>query len=277
MNIYRPSLAVIEKINQETRDTRTFTLRFLDDDIREKYKFSPGQFNMVSIFGVGEAPFSITSDPEAEGIFEHTIRMVGSVTNAIFKLREGDIVGVRGPFGKGWPLDEAKGKDLLIVAGGIGIAPLRPVIYYTIKHRDEFNKVEVLYGARTPGDLLYVDEYDRWTQAKNFRLLLTVDAVPKGVKWDHRVGVVTKLFEDMETKPDNSIVFICGPEIMMKFAVKGLLERGFNKRQIYLSMERRMKCGVGKCGHCQIGSKYVCKDGPVFSYDEVEPLPDKIV
>ncbi|MHA1594117.1 MAG: FAD/NAD(P)-binding protein [Candidatus Baldrarchaeia archaeon] len=276
-NPYVPHPAVIKEIKTETRDTKTFRLEFLDENVKKAYQFKPGQFNMVGVFGVGEAPFSITSNPDEKEYFEHTIRAVGNVTNTIHKLKEGDILWVRGPYGRPWPIEEAKGKNILIVAGGLGLAPLRPVIYYIANHRDEFGYVEVLYGARTPLDMLYRSEMDEWRKIKDFTLRLTVDMVPEGVEWEHRVGVVTVLFEEMDSRPENTVVMVCGPEIMMHFVVKGLVERGFAKNQIYLSMERRMHCGIGKCGHCQIGSKFVCRDGPVFTFEEVEPLPDKIV
>ena len=276
-NPYLGDEALIKRVKKQTYDTKTFTFAFKSVERQRSFSFSPGQFNVIGRFGVGEAPFSITSDPSIKEAFEHTVRRVGNVTGVLDRLREGDGVYVRGSYGKGWPLEKAKGRNILIVAGGIGFPPLRPFIMYAKNHRNEFGHIEILYGARTPSDLIYTDEFDEFRSIEDTKLLLTVDAVPEGEKWDHRVGVVTTLFEDMTSTLRKTIVFTCGPEIMMKFVVKGLLERGFAEDQIYLSMERRMKCGIGKCGHCQIGPKFVCRDGPVFPYSEVKVLPDKIV
>jgi NAD(P)H-flavin reductase len=276
-NPYLGAEVGIKRINRETYDTKTFIMAFKSKKRQRAFSFSPGQFNVIGRFGIGEAPFSITSNPENKENFEHTIRKVGNVTGILDGVQEGDIVYLRGPYGKGWPIEEVKGKNVLLVAGGIGLPPLRPFILYVKHHRAEFGKLEILYGARTPSDLIYRDRFDEFRKIKDTRLLLTVDALPEGERWDYKVGVVTILFEDMNSTPENTIVFTCGPEIMMKFVVKGLLERGFKPNQIYLSMERRMKCGIGKCGHCQLGPKFVCKDGPVFLYAEIKDLPDKIV
>ncbi|HGE72583.1 TPA: Ni/Fe hydrogenase subunit gamma [Candidatus Poribacteria bacterium] len=276
MNVYRPHLAIIEKIKQENDDTRTFSLRFIRKKIRDEFRFKPGQFNMISVFGFGEAPFSISSDPEIKGRFEHTIRRVGTLTNALFGFDEGHVVGVRGPFGNGWPLDKAKGKNLLLIAGGTGLISLRPAIYHIMRNRSEFGDVELLYGARSPSNLLFIDEHNLWARSKNFRMFLTVEKVSNGLKWDYEMGVITEHLDKIKTD-NNPIVFLCGPEIMMKYTLKELMRLGFKKHQIYLSMERRMRCGIGKCGHCQIGPKYVCRDGPVFVYDDVENLPDKLL
>lgn len=276
-NPYLGNEAIIKGIKKQTRDTKTFTLAFKDGGRQRSFSFTPGQFNVVGIFGVGEAPFSISSDPSKKESFDHTIRIVGSVTGVLDRMVEGDSVYVRGPYGKGWPVDKAKNKNILVIAGGIGLPPLRPFIMYVRNYRDQFGDIEILYGARTPSDLIFTDEFEEFRRIKDTKFLLTVDGVPKGEKWDHKVGVVTKLFEDMASTPNKTIVFTCGPEIMMRFVVRGLLGMGFRDNQIYVSMERRMKCGIGKCGHCQIGPKFVCRDGPVFSYPEIKGLPDKIV
>lgn len=280
LNLYVPTKAVIEKIKTQTHDTKTFTIRPANG---EKFDFKPGQFNMVSLLGYGEAPISISSSPYNRETFDHTIRFVGSLTNTIEKYREGSIVGIRGPFGSSWPVEEAKGKNVLLVAGGIGLAPLRPFIMQMFHDRNSYGKIQILYGARGTCELLFTDEFDEWKKHPDTELDLTVDKLEEGEKWDNNVGVVTTLYEMTKAKmkdkidPANTIAVICGPEIMMRFAGRGLLERGFYMPQIYLSMERRMKCGVGKCGHCQIGSKFVCKDGPVFRYDEARELHDTIL
>ncbi|HBT20219.1 MAG TPA: Ni/Fe hydrogenase subunit gamma [Peptococcaceae bacterium] len=271
-----PSMVKIIDVTEETKDTKTIKLTFVDDEVRNKFSFKPGQFNMLTVLGVGEAPLSISSDPGEKEYFSHTIRRVGNVTGAITKLCVGDTFGARGPYGNGWPMDKIQDKNILIIAGGIGLAPLRPVIYSIKNERENYGKMEILYGARTPGDCLYRREYDEWKKIPHTRLLLTVDSVPEGMEWEHDVGVVTLLFDKISLNPTETAVLICGPEIMMKFSVQKLLEMGFKDKDIYLSMERRMNCGISKCGLCQIGPKFVCQDGPVFSYFELCNLTEKI-
>lgn len=266
----------VKGIRNETHNTNTYTLETVDEP-NSSFLFEAGQFVMLDVMGVGESAFTISSYPGDTSSFELTIRSVGRVTSAVHRLKVGDHVGIRGPYGNGWPLKRAVEKSLLIVSGGSGCAPLRPVI---LKHKSEQNiflSLEILYGARTPGDVLYKKEFKEWSNLPRTRLHLTVDNVSPDVNWRHNVGVVTKLFNSMETFPDDSLVFICGPEIMMKYSVLSLLNLGFSEDQLFLSMERRMRCGIGLCGHCQIGPKYVCKDGPVFQYSELKRLPDHIV
>lgn len=271
---YVPSTVEIVNVKRQTVDVKTYTVRFAKEQDRKKFRVMPGQFIMVSIPGLGEAPFSLSAVPEKTDSFDTTIRTVGNVTSVLNRCSVGARLGVRGPYGRPWPIKEAKGKDVLLVAGGIGLAPLRPVITTIRKNRRAYGNFEILYGARTPSDQVFTDEYEEWRRTARTRLSLTVDSVPTGVIWPHETGVVTGLFEDMETSPENSIVMTCGPEIMMRFVVRGLLARNFRKDQIYVSLERRMKCGMGHCGHCQIGEKFVCRDGPVFTYLELEGLPD---
>ncbi len=273
-NPYIPSKAIIKKIGKETADTNTYTLAFLDKEKRDRFSFTPGQFVMVSVLGIGEAPISLSSSPLNRECFDITIRKVGDVTNAISKMKKGDILWLRGPYGNGWPMEEARGKNLLIIAGGIGLPPLRGVIANIEKKREEYGQLEILYGARTPRDLIFQYEYDGWKKIKGARLEITVDEAQE--KWDGNIGLVTSLFPRMVTHPSNAVVFTCGPEIMMLYVTKCLETMGFKEQQIYVSMERRMKCGIGKCGHCQIGSRYVCKDGPVFSFTELKKIPDTI-
>ncbi|MGB9859271.1 MAG: FAD/NAD(P)-binding protein [Moorellaceae bacterium] len=274
-NPFKPERAVIKEITPETHDTTTYTFSFLDEAVRREFRFRPGQFNMLTIFGIGEAPISICSNPGNTDTFQHTIRHVGNVTNALAKMKPGDTVGVRGPYGTGWPLEVLPARNLLIVAGGIGLAPLRPVIHEVCNRRKDFGQVEILYGARTPADLLYRSEFDLWRHM-DVRVRLTVDCDPEG-NWTESVGVVTELFPEMSSRPEDTVVFTCGPEIMMAFVVKGLLARGFRPEQIYVSLERRMNCGVRKCGKCQIGPKFVCRDGPVFAYAELLSLPEEVL
>ena len=269
-----PQEAKIEKIKWETYDTFTFRVSFADSALKASYRYSPGQFNMVSLFGLGEAPISISSEPYRAGSFDHTIRAVGSVTKFFSRMKEGQEIGIRGPYGSSWPVEEAKGKNVLVVAGGIGLAPLRPFIMQVFHDRSAYKHFQILYGARTPGDMLYTDEFPEWRKQPDTTFLLSADAVPEGEKWEHQVGVVTTLFDRLDVPTLNTVVLTCGPEIMMKFVVLGLLKKGFVPKQIYLSLERRMKCGVALCGHCQLGHRYVCKDGPVFTYDQVEGIFD---
>ncbi|MCC6446717.1 MAG: FAD/NAD(P)-binding protein [Armatimonadetes bacterium] len=271
-NPHIPDGAVIQGIKAQTYDTTTYTLSFRDPAVRDRYRFVPGQFNMMTLFGIGEAPISMSSDPTCQESFDHTVRAVGSVTRALTRMGVGDVVGLRGPFGNQWPVKEAEGKDILIVAGGIGLAPLRPFIMHVFASRPRYGKLEIFYGARTPSDLLFTDEFAAWQSQPGTRMLFSVDKVPEGGVWDRTVGVVTVLFEEMQTRPGGAVALICGPEVMMKFAAFSAMGAGFAPEQIYLSLERRMQCGVCLCGHCQIGSKYVCKDGPVFNYDEIKQV-----
>ena len=277
MNPYRPENAIIRDIKRQTYNTKTYTLSFENEQKRREFSFKPGQFIMVSLLGIGEAAFTPCSDPAERENFEITVRAVGNVTKTLDRLNVGDVVGVRGPYGTCWPLEEAKNKNILIIAGGLGINPIRSVITYVATHRNDYGDVEILYGAKTPDDLLFTYEFDDWRRMENTRLLLTVDAVPRESTWKHNVGVVTTLLEKMHASPDNTVALTCGPEIMMRFVVKGLIYRGFTSGQIFVSLERRMKCGIGICGHCQLGTKFVCKEGPVFRYADVEGLPDSML
>jgi NAD(P)H-flavin reductase len=270
-NPLQPLPATIEGINTETYDTRTYVMR-LEDSAGADFSYFPGQFNMVGLMGIGEAPISICSCPVEKGCFSHTVRAVGDVTNALGHLEPGARVWVRGPYGRGWPMKEAKGKPILIIAGGIGLAPLRSAILEIFRQRDEYGPLEILYGARTPGDLLYTDEFETWSEQRDTRLLVTVDSAGDDQNWKGYVGVVTHLIPKAATPLRDCMILVCGPEVMMKFTVGGLLPAGAGPDQVYLSLERRMECGIAMCGHCQIGPKYVCKDGPVFRYSEVRGL-----
>lgn len=271
MNEYSPNLAVIKKVRKETHDTNTYTLEFSDKKLQKSFSPAPGQFMMLSLFGIGESAISL-SDTSNNGSVTTTIRNVGSVTNAILRLKEGDFIGMRGPYGNGWPLERAEGKNVLIVVGGMGIVPLRGVVNYIKNNRKKFGDLEIIYGARTPDDMLFRYEFEKWKQIKKTRMDLTVDELPIETTSKCKIGLVTSCFPSMKTHHKNAIVLVCGPEIMMRYAAKCLETIGFKDRQIYLSLERRMKCGIGKCGHCQIGLKYVCKDGPVFNYADIKPF-----
>jgi NAD(P)H-flavin reductase len=249
----------------ETEDTFTVELAASDDG--PPMSFAPGQFTMVYAHGVGEVPLSISGDPARPEVLTHTIRAVGAVTNTLFELQVGDEIGVRGPYGVGWPMERMLGRDVLIVAGGIGLAPLRPAITQVLDMRDDYRSVSIVYGSRTPDDLLYEDDLHRWKSRFDVNVQVTVDR--DAPSWTGDVGVVTPLIGRMSFEPDNAIAVLCGPEIMMRVVAKDLRSRGISPTDIYVSLERNMKCAVGFCGHCQFGPSFVCKDGPVVMYDTV--------
>jgi NAD(P)H-flavin reductase len=261
----------VREVVKETPDTFTLTLQ--PQNGFHASAFQPGQFSMLWVFGVGELPISISGDPGNEDQLVYTVRSVGKATNALVSQKVGASVGVRGPFGTGWPVDVARGLDLVVVAGGIGLAPLRPVIYHVLSHRQDYERLVVLYGARSPRDLLYRKELATWARHRDTQVLVTVDY--GGLSWKHHVGVVTTLFKFARLRPARSVAILCGPEIMMRFVARDLEMLGLSRDQIYLSMERNMKCGIGSCGHCQYGPHFICKNGPVFPYEEIRPLMDK--
>lgn len=263
-----PALYQIRRFRKETEDT--FTVEVESRGNGDKFAFAPGQFNMVYVFGVGEIPISISGDPTNSKILVHTTRAVGTVTKAMYKLRRGDMLGLRGPFGTPWPLVEASGQDIVIVAGGIGLAPLRSALYYIIANREQYGKVVLLYGTRTPADILFREELERWRARFDFEVHVTVDRATSG--WKGNVGIVTSLIAKAPFDPRNAVALICGPEVMMRFTAMELHKRGVDNEAIYLSTERNMKCGIGLCGHCQFGPLFVCKDGPVFKYSQVKDL-----
>jgi NAD(P)H-flavin reductase len=251
----------------ETSDTATVVLDPVDG--RPPSGFSAGQFNMLYAFGLGEVAVSISGDPALPGTLTHTVRCVGKISTALSRSAPGDVIGVRGPYGRGWPLLAAQKKDLVVLAGGLGLAPLRPVLYEVLAHRERFGRVEVIYGARTPRDLLYYPEIQEWRQRTDWRFQVTVDAA--GRDWYGDVGVGTTRLPDARFDPAQTVAFVCGPEIMMRVSVRALLDRGLPESSIHLSMERNMKCAVAFCGHCQLGPAFVCRDGPVLSYGALRP------
>lgn len=255
----------VQQIRHEMPDT--FTLALESADGSAIFPFSCGQFNMLYVYGVGEIPISISGDPDRADPLVHTTRAVGAVSRAMCALRPGDTLGVRGPFGSHWPLEHADSKDVVIVAGGIGLAPLRSVMYQVIAHRERYGRVILLYGARTPADILYRRELERWRASFDMEVSITVDHAAGA--WRGSVGVVTKLIARAPFDPQKTIAFVCGPEIMMRFTAVELQKCGVAPEHLYVSMERNMKCAIGLCGHCQFGPYFVCKDGPVFQYSGV--------
>ena len=260
----------IDSITPEIPDVATYELSFVDPEVTERYRFLPGQFNMLYLPGVGEVAISISADPQSRQTWAHTIRVAGTVTQSLARLPAGATLGLRGPYGRPWPVAECAGKDVILVAGGIGLAPLRPVIYELLANRSLYGNVTLLLGARTPEGLLYPRQYPEW-QASGFDLQVTVDrALPD---WSDNVGVVTLLLDRLALPhPENTVLLMCGPEVMMHFTMKSAVKRGIPWQQIWLSSERNMQCAVGLCGHCQLGPTFVCKDGPVFRYDQMAPF-----
>jgi NAD(P)H-flavin reductase len=265
-----PHWAEIVKIIPEAEGVSTFHFKFTDPELQNRYYFEPGQFNMLYLPGYGEAAISMSSDLEyANGLLVHTIRHIGNVTKAISHLKVGDIVGIRGPFGTSWPLKAIEGMDIVIACGGIGLPPLRGAIHHIIQSRAKYGKVILLYGARTPNDLMYPSEYETWKKA-DFDMQVTVDRGDD--TWTGRVGVVPMWFYHFRVDPHKTAVLTCGPEIMMRFVIYEALARRISSDQIYISLERNMKCGQGACGHCQQGPYFICKDGPVFPFRKLENI-----
>jgi NAD(P)H-flavin reductase len=266
-----PQPFVVRQVIKETPDTFSLTLE--PNGAGDVTRFQPGQFSMLWVFGVGELPISISGDPAEGSRLVYTVRSVGQATNALVSSGVGDGVGVRGPFGTGWPAEAARGCDVVVVAGGIGLAPLRPLIYQVLGKRNEYGRLVLLYGARSPRDVLYRKELAAWRRHRDTQVLTTVDY--GGLSWGGHVGVVTTLFKYARLQPTRSVAMICGPEIMMRFVARELETQGLNRNAIYVSMERNMKCAVGFCGHCQYGPHFMCKDGPVFPYERVRPLLER--
>lgn len=255
----------VRSLRRETADTWTVSL-----DVSQRpggFPFQPGQFNMLYVFGVGEVAISISGDPGRPAELVHTVRAVGAGTRALCHVGRGGMLGVRGPYGRPWPLEEARGQDVVVVAGGLGLAPLRSVILHLLRHREEYGQVSLLVGARTPEDLPFRRDLERWQADSRLRVLITVDKASPG--WKEHVGVVPALLRDVAVDPARTVALTCGPEVMMRFTVRELERLGVPDTHIHLSLERNMKCAVAFCGHCQLVPYFLCKDGPVFSYDRL--------
>jgi NAD(P)H-flavin reductase len=266
-DIYRPVEATIEDIIVESTTIKTFILR-----PKEVLEFKTGQFIELTLPGVGEAPFTPSSDPNIKDKIDVTIMNVGRVTSLLHGLSKNISLGLRGPYGKGYPLDEFAGKDILIVGGGVGLAPLRSLLFSLFATIDKFNKVVLRYGARTPSDIIYKNAISEWAKKKKVDIVTTVDVGDP--TWKGNVGLVTTILKDLPVDLNKAVAVVCGPPIMMKFATLKLLDLGFKPRDIYLSMEKNMSCGLGKCGHCRIGRYYACKDGPVFTHEQLKDMHD---
>jgi sulfhydrogenase subunit gamma (sulfur reductase) len=266
-NPYRPYLGTLVGVTDLATDIKMFQVELDDAEARKDFAYRPGQFAFVSAFGVGEAPFGLTSTPLRGPVLEFAVNKVGTVTSALHGLGEGDAVGVRGPFGNWFPLDEMKGKNVILLGGGIGGAPLRPVIHTLLDNRADYGKLAILWAARSPSLLVFTEEFDDWRAAPHTELHLTVDRGDE--TWTDNVGLITELLEQVAPSPENAVTVTCGPPIMIKFTLLTLEKLGFTPEQMIVTLEAKMKCGMGKCGRCNLGEKYVCTDGPVFSYVEV--------
>ncbi len=274
-NIYKPYLATIAELKDETPDIRSLKLVFQDEAVREKFTFRAGQFAEYSAFGSGESTFCIASAPTRQGYIECCFRAVGRVTEALRSLEVGDTVGVRGPYGNSFPIEEFYGKNLVFVAGGIALPPLRTVIWNCLDLREKFGDITIVYGARTESDLVYTQELAEWEERGDVRLVKTVDPGGNGPAWDGKVGFVPTVLEEAAPSAENTVALVCGPPIMIKFTLPVLEKLGFGDDAIYTTLENRMKCGLGKCGRCNVGNVYVCKDGPVFTARQVKAMPQE--
>lgn len=275
-NVYLPRRAIVDRVIDEIQDVKTFHWHFEDPADQAAFRrFRPGQFAQVSVFGAGEFPLSLPPSPTEEEAF-FTVRQVGSCTAALHQLGPGDVFAVRGPYGNGFPMEAYEGKNLLFVAGGIGLIPLRSCIVYALAHRARYQRIQICYGARTPRELLYLRDLRAWERSAAVECALAVDRAADG--WTGHVGVVGGLLKrpGAEVPVRDTVAFVCGPPVMFRFVIRDLLAIGFQARDIVSTLERYMKCGVGKCGHCCIGAAYVCVDGPVFTYEQISRLGESI-
>lgn len=274
-NLYIPKLVNITNIIDETPDVRTFKLQFVEDNIQSQFKFNAGQFGEFSAFGYGECTFCLASPPSYTDHFEISFKLVGKVTSALNKLEINDQIGFRGPYGNCFPFEKMIGKNLLFIGGGIGMAPVRSIFEYCLFNRQQFGSIKLLNGARTVNDIVYKKQSVDWNEYPDVEVVLTVDPGGETKQWNHEIGLIPTILEKAKPSAENAIVVMCGPPVMIKFTLLTLLKLGFNQQDIYTTLENRMKCGIGKCGRCNVGPIYVCKDGPVFSAAEIRKfLPD---
>jgi NAD(P)H-flavin reductase len=273
VNVYKPYVMKIAKVIDEAPGVKTFRLQFTSERDREQFNFKAGQFAEYSVFGEGESTFCIASPPTRKEYIECTFRQTGRVTTALAQKEEGDVIGFRGPYGNIFPIEEWKGKNLLFIAGGIALPPMRCVIWNALDLRDWFKDITVIYGARSVADLVYKYELEEWSQRSDMKLVTTVDPGGETPDWKGRIGFVPTIVEQVSPSSLNTIAIVCGPPVMIKFTFPVLEKLGFQPTNIYTTLENRMKCGVGKCGRCNVGQVYVCKDGPVFTYEQLQHLP----
>ena len=274
-NIYTPYLMNISDITDEAPGVRTFRLNFQNEDEGKNFKFQAGQFALYSAFGHGESTFCIASSPTRKDYVECTFRQAGRVTNALSELNAGDTIGFRGPYGNVFPIEEWEGKNLVFVAGGIALPPLRSVIWNCLDLRDKYKNITIVYGAKTVADLVYKNELKEWTARDDVNLVTTVDPGGETPDWTGKVGFVPTVVEETAPDSNDTIAIVCGPPIMIKFTLPVLEKLGFKQDKVYTTLENRMKCGLGKCGRCNIGCTYICKEGPVFTAEEISKMPDE--
>jgi len=267
---YLPLEAEIVKREQNSATIFTLHLRFTNQDHNERFIFYPGQFNMLYLYGVGEVAISIVSDPETKNILTHTIRAIGRVTKALEKLVPGERIGVRGPYGRGWPLEQARGKDVVVITGGLGCAPSVSIIEYILARREQYGNLSILQGVKHSDDFIFRKKYALWQKSPHTEIHIAADQA--GPKWPWSVGYVTDMIDKIKLDSENTVAMMCGPEMMMNTAINVLNKKGIPEHHIYLSMERNMECGIGQCGHCQYGGFFICKDGPIFAYSEIKEL-----
>jgi NAD(P)H-flavin reductase len=273
-NPYLPELGTVIKIIDETPNIKSFQVVLNDLEKMKSFSFEPGQVGQLSLFGAGESTFVINSPPTRMEYLQFSVMKAGEVSSALHDLAEGDQVGVRAPLGNWFPYEQMKGKKILFIGGGIGLAPLRTLILFMLDNRTDYGDITIIYGARTPNDLCYKDELKEWEARTDVNMILTVDNEFPG--WDKRVGLVPNVLKEIAPSPENTVAITCGPPIMIKFTLQALSELKFNDEQIITTLEKRMKCGIGICGRCNIGSMYVCKDGPVFSLTQLKELPAEL-
>jgi len=271
-NLYLPQIVTIEDIYEETPDVRSFRLVFRDKKVRESFDFKTGQFGLYSSFGLGESTFCIASAPTRKGYIQCTFRRMGRVTGGLSRLCIGDTMGFRGPYGNWFPVDDWKGKNLLFIAGGIALPPVRSVIWTCLDRREDFGNITIVYGAKTVADLVYKNELEHWSERNDVRVVQTVDPGGETPEWKGEVGFVPTVLEETAPSSENAIAIMCGPPIMIKFCLSALERLGFKDDDVYTTLENRMKCGVGKCGRCNVGDVYICKEGPVYTAAEVKRM-----
>ncbi len=272
-NIYKPYLMEIDNIIEETPDVRTFRLKFKDQADAEKFEFKAGQFGEYSVAGEGESTFCVASSPTRKGYIECTFRKAGRVTNALASLEPGDSIGFRGPYGNSFPIQDWEGKNLLYIAGGIALPPMRCVIWNTLDLRDKYRDITIVYGARSVKDLVYKRELEEWNKRPDIKLVTTVDPGGQTPEWEGQIGFVPDVLDKAAPSSENTIAILCGPPVMIKFTMPVLKKLGFEDKNIFTTLENRMKCGFGKCGRCNTGKVFVCKDGPVFTYEQLQTMP----
>lgn len=273
-NPYLPDMATVVEVIEETSNIKTFRVVLNDEQRMKEFSFEPGQVGQLSVFGAGESTFVINSSPTRMDYLQFSVMRVGEVTNRLHQLRPGDQIGVRAPLGNAFPVKELEGKNIIFIGGGIGMAPLRTLFVYMLDNRKKYKDITLLYGARTPDDLSYRAELPEWTGRKDVKVVLTVDNPAEG--WEHKVGLIPNVLLEMKPSPKNTVAVTCGPPIMIKFTLQALKKLGFEDENIITTLEKRMKCGVGICGRCNIGTKYVCIDGPVFTYAQLKELPSEL-